>query len=1033
MNLPEFAVHRRVTVLMLFLALMLFGMVSLLRLPVDLYPEIELPAITIITLYPGAGPNDVESRVTEVIEDAVSTVSNLRDISSASRDNVSAVTARFDWQTDLDEVSNEIRDRLELVTNDLPSDIQRSTILKMNTAMMPVLVYGAAADESYGGLRRIMKDNVGEALKQIPGVGSLIVLGGVEREIQVTLQPNRMAAYGIPYTQIAGVLAAENVNIPAGSIKIGRTEYMVRLPGEFADVSEIRRLIVGQSGGRVIHLADVAEVSDGFKEPTMTARANGRPGVVMIILKQSGANTVEVARSCRARMAELRQTLPSDIEIVEIIDGAEFITRSIRNLSEAVVYGGIFVVLVVFAFLRRFRASVIIALAIPFSVIMAFLVLHLYNYTLNMVSLMSLAVVIGMVVDDAIVVLENITRHTEEGERPREAAAFGASEVGLAVMASALTVVAVFAPMMFATGLIGTMFKQLAFIVIVTVLTSFFASQTLTPMLSSFLLRRADTREGLWNRFFRTSERGFVALEEAYGRALGWVLAHKRLTVSAAVIVLGASLSLVTLMKTEFLPTSDTGDIQFTVELTPGTRIEHSEEMAERIEALLQEDIPEMVNYYTMVGQEEMGILSLMGREDGPHVVSGAVKLVDRKCRRRSSEEIAHQLGRELEKIPGIAKMDIGTGSILQSALFAGAKPISIEVRGHDMAVANQLAEEIKGIVKRTPGATGARIRRGEKRAEFHVVIDREKAARLGLNAAIIGQALRSEIYGVEATTFREGGEEYGILLRAAAEKRQTIEDIENLVVPSLTGLNVRLKNVASIEEGASPTVIFRENRERVVRVDAGLYGRALGEVVADIRSELAGIEIPPDVAVEFGGEVEEQRKAFSNLLFLLILGIALVYMVMASQFESFLDPFVVMFAIPFALVGVLWAFFVTGTTLSLVSFVGIIMLMGIVVKNAIVLVDYTNILRSRGLELGEAVRVAGRHRLRPVLMTAFTTMFGVLPLALSRHEGSEVWRPLGITIIGGLLVSSLVTLILVPTIYAIFEARLKRFAGDRR
>ena len=1037
MNLPQFSVNRRITVLMIFFTLFIFGAVSFFQLPVDLMPQIEPPSVSVITFYPGAGAEDVETKVTEVIEDAISVVSNLEHLNSISQDNLSVVTALFSWGTDLNEASNDIRDRLDFVKRRLPDDIEQPRIFKFNTSMFPVMVAGVTAVESYDGLHYLIKEKMADPLKRVPGVGAVAVFGGKERQIQVRIDPNRLAAYEISYNEIIDVLAAENLNLPSGTIKMGHTEYLVRVPGEFEDVSQIKMVVVSQYEGKLVHLQDVAEVADDFKELTVVSRSNGRPGVILLIQKQSGANTVEVVDEVRKRLKEVKQTLPPDVDIVELMDGSIFIRQAIGNLGEAVLFGGLFVILVVFLFLRRLRSSLIVILTIPFSLISAFLFLYIFKYSLNMISLMSLAIALGMVVDDAIVILENITRHVEEGESPSEAAVFGSSEVGLAVMASTLTTVSVFAPMIFATGLVGIMFKQLALVVIVTIMASLFAALTLTPALSAWLLRKENPQKvtkSRWGaKFYVASERTFRGIENLYRRLLSWVLGHKKVTILITLGIFISSLLLIPLIKTEFIPEEDTGDLQVTLELSPGTRIEHSEEVAKRMEKIFREKIPELELMFSRAGQTEMGFSVVMGLKEGPHIVLAGGKLVEQKKRHRSTAEIAASIRPDLGRIPGVAKIDIEAGNPITSFLFFGAKPISIEIIGHDMEVANHLAKRIKEIVKNTPGATDVRIERGEDRPELHVVIDREKASKLGLNTGMIAMALRTQVYGREATKFREGGEEYEIFLRTEADKRRNIEDIENLIIPTMAGGMVRLKEVAAIEEGTSPTTINRRDQERIIKVEAGIYKRALGEVTKDIERQLRKLDIPADITVKFGGEVEEQRKSLNTLILLLILGVVLVYMVMASQFESLLDPFVIMFSVPFAFVGVIWAFLITQTTINLISFLGMIILIGVVVKNAIVLVDYTNILRSRDLELNEALVVAGGHRLRPVLMTAFTTMLAMLPMALSRYEGSEIWRPFGITVIGGLLVSTLVTLILVPTVYAIFEKGREKFGEYKR
>ena len=1030
MNLPAFAVRRPVTVFMLFIGVALFGVLALVRLPVDLMPSFEVPTVSVVVPYPGAGSEDIETNVTEVIEDALSTINGVEHLDSVSQNNLSVIMVQFVWGTDLDEAASDIRDRLEMLKNDLPSDMEPPMVVKMSSASTPILVMGATAEESFESLRHIMRTKVADPLKAVPGVAEVMVFGGPEREIQVLIDPGRLAAVGIPMERIIQVLAAENLDMPTGDVKMGRSQYIVRVPGRLSGASEIAAVVVGQYAGRPVHLRDVADIRDTFAEQTMRARADRVPGVVWFVSKQAGANSVAVSKAALAKLDELKKDLPPDVKLFTLVDTSDFIERTLRNLRQALLYGAVGVVLVVLSFLRRFRSAVVIGLTIPAALMAALFVMYVAGYTINMVSLMSMAIAIGMVVDAAVVVLENVTHHVESGEALREASIFAPAEIGQALTASTLTTVVVFLPMLFIRGLTGILFKQMALVVIVAISMSLFTALTLTPMLTSTFMRKSfgGVTSGR-GRFFEVGGRVLSRLEERYTGLLKAALARKKRTVLASVAIFAGSMALSGLLRTEFFPQPDSGEVEMTIELAPGTTLERTMEVLEEIEAFIESEIPEREYLYSYAGETGLGWAIIAGSKEGAHIGRVGVKLVDKEFRTRSSDEVGNLLREYTKSIPGVVKETVRTGSSIAQFMGMGATPISVHVMGEDLDELEAAALAIRDAVREVPGAVDVELDAGDPRPEFHVVVDRERASSLGLNMYLIASALRTHLHGVEATKLRQGADQWEVVLRAPEEERSTVEQILALPIPSVTGQMVRLSSVASIREELGPTEIKHHDQRRIVRVEGRLLGRPLGEVSADIRRRLAELDIPPSVHVEFGGDIEQQKESFGDLGFLLLLAIALVYMVMASQFESFLDPFVVMFSIPFALVGVVWALLISNTTLSMISFLGVIMLMGIVVNNAIVLVDYTNILRRRGMSLEEAVVTSGRRRLRPVLMTAFTTIFGMLPLALLRYTGSEVWRPLGVTMIGGLLVSTLVTLVLVPTLYVVFESRLRRNA----
>ncbi len=1027
MNLPELAVRRPVTIFMVYLAIALFGLLAITRTPIDLYPDMEFPNLAVITLYPGAGSEDIENDVTKPLEDAVATVSGIDKISSVSQSNMSVVMAEFEWGTNLDEVSNDIRSAIEMARDDLPSGAETPRLLKLSADMAPVVVLAISADESYESLNYLVENEIGDKLRRVPGVAMVSAMGGPKRQIEVRIDPQRLQAYGISLEQIASVLEAENLDFPVGTIDQGNSEIAIRVPAELDELNELERIVVGHQMGSLVYLGDVGDVVDGFADQTMQARSNNRPGVVVYMQKQSGANSVEVASAIKAEIERIKPTLPEDIEIELPMDSSESITNSLRTLTTAVGYGFLAVLLVVLIFLRRFRSTLVVGVTIPVSFLVVIIFMNAMGYSFNSISLMSLAIAIGMVVDAAVVVLENITRHIEAGERVSEASIFAPSEVAQALMASALTTIAVFIPMIFVSGIVGIMFNQLALIIVVTIAASLLVALTLTPALTSTFMRRSfDAGRSRSKGFFEAGERVFRRVEAWYSGRLKAALARKGRVVLVSVLIFAGTMLLTGSLGTEFYPQEDGGYVSAIIELAPGTRLERTVEVMSGVSEWVEANMPEREHYFFRAGQTESGFAALMGEKEGPNVAEVGVKLVKKGERERSSFEMAEEFRQYLNTIPGVLSLEV-TGEDPMSGAFGGAAAIEVEVYGDDLAELNQAAEDVRDAIRTIEGTRDVRLDRGEPLEELHVIVDREKAASVGLNTAIVASALRSQVYGLEATRFSGEGEEWEIHLRATEEGRDSAEDILALPITTLTGQTVTLSAVADLVPGTGPTVINRLNQQRIVTVLSDLHGTSLNVVKPKIEAAIAELDLPPTIDVAFGGDIEEQAESFQDLTLLLVLAIALVYIVMAAQFESFRGPFIIMFSIPFAFVGVIWAFLLTGTTLNMVSFMGMIMLMGIVVNNAIVFVDYTNIMRKRGQSVHEALMTAGERRLRPVLMTASTTMFGMLPLALSRGEGAESWNPLGIAMIGGLFVSTAVTLVFVPVLYGIFEGRRER------
>lgn len=1032
MSLPDISVRRPITTLMLFLAILIIGLVSFQRLPIDLFPEIEPPVISVLIQYPGASAQDVELNVTKKVESGLGSVSELKKLRSTSIDGISVTTLEFEFGTNLDEASNDIRDALEFVKRQLPDDVENPFIFKFSTNFFPIVFLSVTADESYEGLNKLVQDNIVDPLKRVPGVGTVQAFGGPIRQINISVDPKKLEAYNITTSQIAQILSAENLNLPSGNIQMGKIDYNLRVPGEFTDAKEIEKVVVSQQEGRIVYLKDVAHVADSLKERTIDTRLNGKRGLQVIVQKQSGANTVEVAREVFNRLDQLEKDLPSDVKTNVIVDGSEFIVSSIANLSEAVILGGVFVSLVLLIFLRKWRTTFIVLLALPFSLIGAFIYLYFTGNTINIISLSSLSIAIGMVVDDAIVILENIATHVERGARPREAAIFGSTEVGLAVTAATLTIVAVFFPLVFITGISGILFNQLGFLVTVTILVSLLASLTLIPMLASRMLKSRKDEKPIKNKLLKSIddslEKAFKSIDSFYQKILTWALGHKLPVIAGALIIFIGSLALLTQVGTEFIPRSDSASISLTVELEPGVKLEETKNYVEKVVEIVNRDFPEVKFLSTRAGVNDEGFSSILfGQSEGSNIFTAQMRLLRKTERERSIFEISDSLRKRIEPIPGIKSFVINTGGMGAILTGGSTSPIEVNIIGNNLVATEKIAQELKTFMAELPGTRDVKVGRGDFRPELQVILNREKMALNGLNTAMVANTLRNNIYGLVATKYREEGDEYDIFIRFPADYRTSQKLIENVPVKTITGNIVRVGDVGKVVERYSPPDIQRQDQERVVRVTAFNEGRALGDITADIQNYVARMNLPQNIVIEYGGEIEQQSEAFTDLAFLLVLSLILVYMVMAAQFESLLDPLVIMFSIPFAFTGVILGLLVFNETFNVISFLGAILLVGIVVKNAIVLVDYINITRARGIELKEAIIYSGRNRLRPVLMTTFTTLLGTLPLVISSGEGSEVWRPLGIATVGGLTVSTIITLVLVPVIYSIFETRIKR------
>lgn len=1032
MRVSEFAVKQPVATWMLFLALLLLGGFSATRLNIDMLPHVEPPVITVITTWKGASASDVESELTEIVEDVLSSVSNLDSLNSKSQDSLSMVACKFAWGTNLDTAGNDIRDKLEFVKRHLPKDADPPMLFKFSSATAPVLTFTVTADKSVPRLYHLTDTYIGDALKRVPGVGAVLLYGGLKRRINVYFDREKVEGLNLSIQKINQALAMENINIPAGSIKTGGMEYFMRVPSRFKTAKDIQDTVVGSWKSSPVFLRDVAKVSDDFEPPEFNAWGDGESGIVVMVQRQAGQNTVEVIDKIKSRLEKLSKELPPDVKINIVSDNSEDILNSVRNLTDSLLWGIIFVIIVTLAFLRRIKPSVIITLMIPFSMIVAFIFMLLNGDTINLISLMALAIVSGMVVDNGIVVLENIIRHFESGSSPYIASVEGAAEMWLAITGSTLTTVIVFIPLMFLSGLAGILFKVLGYVLTVTLIASLFTALMIVPMMCSRWLKKPDPekeikKRGIINKLVRASEEGFRHVDDLYQKTLEWAISNRRLTIVTAVVIFASGLSLIPHLSTAFFAKPDTGDISIRFRLPEGTRIEQTDEVVktimEEVNTLVKPE--EIRHYFATDGKSEDGFAVALGFEQGPNVGQVSFKLVDRDKRQRSVDDIAEILRKRVSKIPGITWVQVLAQNKTMSALMgSNNKPLAVEVQSIDSDGGSLYAKELSQRLSNVNGIVDVSISQKDPRPEIWIEVDRVKAAALGFNSAQIAASLRNYYYGCEASELRDSGERFDIFTRFCTADKDNIDAIQDIPLFTHDGRMTRLGNVARLVHGQGPIELERKNRQRIIKIEADIYKITLGTAKSEVKRIISEIGTPPGVSVSMGGDVEEQKKVFKDLLLFLVLGVILVYMVMAALFRNLRDPFIVMFSVPFAFTGIFYAYFFTGTALGVMAFMGIIMLMGIVVNNAIVLIDYIHLLEDRGYELKEAISLGCRSRLRPVLMTTLTTMFGMIPMAFSSGIGAETWNPLGITMLGGLSVSTLVTLVLIPTIYYALELR---------
>ncbi len=1020
MSIYNSAVNKPISTLMVFLAIMVLGVASYIQLPVDQYPKMDPPYLTVMATYPGANAADIEENVTKILEDQLNSVDDLKELTSTSYDNLGIVSLEFEWEANLDEASNDVRDAVDKAMSQLPDDIDRPTIMRFNTSMMPILIYAVQAQESYSGLNKIIDDKIVTRLNRVEGVASVTLAGAPERVVYVDLDPNQLYAYNLTLEQISGKIAAENRDVASGSVKMGQMDYSLRVEGEFNESDDIKNIVLGTQNGKTIYLRDVATVRDTLKDITLEQLINRKDGGVLLITKQTDANAVAVAKECKKELEQAMKELPTDIHFEIISDNSKFIINSINNLQETLMYALIFVILVVFLFLGRWRATFIIALTIPISLIVAFIYLYATGESLNMISLSSLSIAIGMVVDDAIVVLENITKHVDRGSRPREAAKYGTNEVWLSVIVTTLVTVAVFFPLTLVSGMTGILFKQLGWIVCITVCTSTATAISLTPMLSSQLLKIQEKKaEGKFS-FYQLVNRLLGKLDAAYEKLIRWVLCHKTVVISAMFLLFIGSLSLARFIKSDFMPQNDQDNLNVYAKMQSGQRVEITKDVALTIDSVIRSEVPEIRIINLSYGSEEEASFASMMNSTGNNVLNMRMRTLDRKDRDRSVFVIADQVRDILKRFPDVLEYTVTTSS----GGSMSSNNVEVEIMGHDFSVTTRLAQYVAQQSRDIPGAEDIKISRDDDKPELQIVLDQDKLARHGLTTSEVGQAMRNRIYGNRNTKFKESGEEYDIIIRLDEQFRSSLTEVENIIITDGKGQKVRLKELGEIKEYFSPPNIERKSKQRLVKVSiTPAAGVALGDIAIAAQGIIDKIEdLPNDVSMYIGGSYEDQQESFGSLIVLLLLSVMLVYIVMAAQFESFKMPFIIMLSIPFAFTGVVLALLLTNTTLSIVAALGGVLLIGIVTKNGIVLIDFINLMRERGIRLYDAVAQACRSRLRPVLMTSLTTILGMVPMAVSTGEGSETWRPMGVAVIGGMIFSTIITMIIVPAVYAAMD-----------
>ncbi len=953
----------------------------------------------------------------------MNSVEHLKHITSQSRENTSVITLEFEYGYDIDVLTNDVRDKLDMVESMLPDAAENPIIFKFSTDMIPICLLSVEAKESMAGLYKILDDGVANPLARIDGVGTVSISGAPKREIHVYCDPNKLEAYNMSVEQISSIIQAENRNTPGGSFDIGSNTYALRVQGEFEDARQMENIPVGSYEGRTVYLRDVARVDDSLEERTQRTFIGGENGAIIVIQKQSGANSVQISESVMKMLPRLQKNLPSDVKLGVIVDTSDNIRNTIASLEETVLYALLFVMIVVFLFLGRWRATMIIVITIPVSLIASFIYLAATGNTLNIVSLSALSISIGMVVDDAIVVLENVTTHIERGSDPKQAAVHGTNEVAISVIASTLTLIAVFFPLTMVTGMTGVLFRQLGWMVTIMMIISTTCALTLTPMLCSQWLRLNNHHSKMYRVFFTPIERSLDAFDNGYARLLGWVVSHRAVTILLCLATFVGSIFLMKHVGTEFFPTQDNARIGVSLETPIGTRVEITQDAVRRLDSLWRAKYPEIkVSSFTAGPASSDNTFASLS-DNGSHIVDMNISLTDPGDRERTITEVADGMRQDLKQFPEFKKAQVNVGGGRGMGM-GGQSTVDFEIYGYDFAETDSVAADLKQILEGIQGTADVTVSRGDYQPEYQVDFDREKLSLHGLNMQTVAYALRNRINGATSSQFREDGEEYDIKVMYEPDRRTDISDIENIMVFNSAGQGVRIKDVGKVVERFTPPTIERKNRERLITVSAVVDGVPMSQVVEQAQAAIDKMHMPAGITIGLAGSFEDQQDSFSDLMMLGILIIILVYIVMAAQFESLTYPGIIMTSLLFAFSGVFLILWLTGHTLNVMSLIGAIMLIGIVVKNGIVLIDYITLNRERGMGIRTAVILGGKSRLRPVVMTTLTTILGMVPMAVGSGQGSEMWRPMGTAVIGGLTFSTILTLLFVPVLYCVFAGR---------
>jgi len=1023
MKLSRFSVEHPVFAVMATCLVLILGGVALVRVPVDLMPDVTMPRISVSTEYENASPEEVEELVTRPIEEAVAAVTGVEEIGSQSSEGRSRVTVSFAWGTDIDAAVNDVRDRLDRILAALPEEASRPTLRKFNPSEFPVLILGVAGNIDPTLLRRMVDKQVKYRLERVPGVAAVDVRGGREREIHVDIDRDKLKALRIPLDQVLARVKEGNINLPAGAIRFGNQDVRIRTPGTYESLDELRNTLVAVRKGAPVRLRDFADVSDSWVEEINYILINGKPGISLSINKQSGANTVEVARGVLAEVEMINRDMP-EIAVSPIINSSKYIEDSIRNLGRSAVYGGFFAIAVLLFFLRSLRSTAIVAASIPVSIVATFLLIHFSGFTINIMTLGGLALGVGMLVDNSIVVVENTLRLRDSGMSRREAAIQGSEEVTSAILASTLTTMVVFLPLIFMRGIAGEMFRQLALVVAFSLACSFVVAVWLVPVLAAKMMRSVPQAQkhrtaGPFSGMIALGAATLARLDDGYKALLGWALNHRLIGAAACVLLLGGSLTLAPLVGTEMMPEVDESEVDVDGEMAVGTRADVVRDRFLEVYRIIKESTPEVENSQGFIGGRPW-------RPGGSHTGEFRLSLKPRDQRTRSDEEIASDLARRLKHIPGVKiRTRKGQGLFIMRMATRGMERLTVEIRGHDLEVADALARQAEDLIEDIPGVSDTRLSRTAGAPEQLIRVDRAKAEEMQLSVTAIGRSLETALSGSSAGQFRESGDEFRILVKLRDSRNMSLDEVLDLTVANAAGEPVALRNVVEARPHSGPVIIDRQDQERMVDIRVNIRGRDVGSVGRDVVERLSRIPKRPGYVISLGADYQEQQKAFRELMISFLLAVILVYMVMACQFDSLRDPLVVMFSVPFAAIGVILMLFLTRTTLNLQSFIGCIMLAGIVVNNAILLVDHTNLLRQRdGMELNAAIAEAGRRRLRPILMTALTTCLALIPLAIGLGEGGEAQAPMARAVIGGLLSSTFITLILVPLVYSVLGKR---------